>query len=135
MPFNSLNNYFNVDDNILEPSRAEVTDIEVLSDEDDTVNDYRETRKVLHNLIKNGEEAIQEALMIAKASEKHTAFEAVSNMIKNVADVTDKLIDLQKKMRELEQETSKSNNTVNQAFFVGSTAELQKLLKDSLKNE
>ena len=66
---------------------------------------------------------------VAQEGQQPRAFEVVSQLIKNVADTTDKLVDLQQKMKNLEAEDSKGPSTVNNALFVGSTAELQKLLK------
>jgi hypothetical protein len=85
----------------------------------------------LHNLIMKGQEAVDGILDVARASDHPRAYEVAGQLIKNVADTADKLIDLQKKMKELDtDETKKSGpSTVNNTMFVGSAAELQKMLK------
>ena len=76
-----------------------------------------------------GQEAVDGILDVARASDHPRAYEVAGQLIKHVADTTDKLIDLQGKMKELDKEEKKGPSTVNNALFVGSTAELQKLLK------
>ena len=96
----------------------------------DSVRDYEYTRGNLYSLIEKGQEALDSIMEVAQEGQQPRAFEVVSQLIKNVADTTDKLIDLQQKMKNLEAEDSKGPSTVNNALFVGSTAELQKLLKN-----
>ena len=79
---------------------------------------------------KKGQEALDSIMEVAQEGQQPRAFEVVSQLIKNVADTTDKLVDLQQKMKNLEAEDPKGSSTVNNALFVGSTAELQKLLKN-----
>ena len=107
---------------------------------DDITNDYEYTRGNLYSIIEKGQEAINGILELAQESEMPRAYEVAGQLIKNVSDATDKLIDLQKKMHDLEQDTKKqSPTTVNNALFVGSTAELSKLLStkqfDNIQNE
>jgi len=94
--------------------------------------DYEYTRGNLYSLIEKGQEALDRIMEVAEDGQQPRAFEVVSQLIKNVADTTDKLIDLQLKMRDLNQEQAKGPSTVNNALFVGSTAELQKLLKKGM---
>ncbi len=94
--------------------------------------DYEYTRGNLYSLIEKGQEALDSIMEVAEDGQQPRAFEVVSQLIKNVADTTDKLIDLQLKMRDLNQEQAKGPSTVNNALFVGSTAELQKLLKKGM---
>ena len=81
-------------------------------------------------MIEKGQEALDRIMEVAEDGQQPRAFEVVSQLIKNVADTTDKLVDLQQKMKNLEAEDPKGPSTVNNALFVGSTAELQKLLKN-----
>ena len=96
---------------------------------DNRTLDYEYTRGNLYSLIEKGQEALDRIMEVAEDGQQPRAFEVVSQLIKNVADTTDKLVDLQQKMKNLEAEDPKGPSTVNNALFVGSTAELQKLLK------
>ena len=100
------------------------------SQEDDVRHDYETARAQMHNLVSKGQEAVDGILEVAQSSDHPRAYEVAALMIKNVADTTDKLVDLQQKMKNLEAEDPKGPSTVNNALFVGSTAELQKLLKN-----
>ena len=101
-------------------------------DKTDIRNDYENTRGNLYSIIEKGQEAINGILELAQESEMPRAYEVAGQLIKSVSDATDKLMDLQKKVKEVnEEEKSKGPNTVNNALFVGSTAELQKILKSS----
>ncbi len=97
---------------------------------DDIEKDYEYTRGNLYSIIEKGQEAINGILELAQESEMPRAYEVAGQLIKSVADATDKLMDLQKKLKDVnEEQESKGPTTVNNALFVGSTAELQKLLK------
>ena len=102
---------------------------EIKKKKDDQTIDYEYTRGNLYSLIEKGQEALDSIMEVAQEGQQPRAFEVVSQLIKNVADTTDKLVDLQQKMKNLEAEDPKGPSTVNNALFVGSTAELQKLLK------
>ena len=98
--------------------------------------DYEYTRGNLYSIIEKGQEAINGILELAQESEMPRAYEVAGQLIKSVSDATDKLMDLQKKLKDVEEETKqKGPNTVNNALFVGSTAELQKLLKNGLPKD
>ena len=100
---------------------------------DDIEKDYEYTRGNLYSIIEKGQEAINGILELAQESEMPRAYEVAGQLIKSVSDATDKLMDLQKKLKDVEEETKqKGPTTVNNAMFVGSTAELQKLLKSQL---
>ena len=99
---------------------------------DNSTLDYEYTRGNLYSLIEKGQEALDRIMEVAEDGQQPRAFEVVSQLIKNVADTTDKLIDLQLKMKDLDEEKAKGPSTVNNALFVGSTAELQKLLKKGM---
>ena len=100
----------------------------VEKDKKDSTRDYEYTRGNLYSLIEKGQEALDSIMEVAQEGQQPRAFEVVSQLIKNVADTTDKLVDLQQKMKNLEAEDPKGPSTVNNALFVGSTAELQKML-------
>ena len=100
------------------------------TDTPDIQQDYETSRAQLHNLVMKGQEAVDGILDVARASDHPRAYEVAATTIKSVADTADKLIDLQKKMKELDAEDKKSGpSTVNNTMFVGSTADLQKMLK------
>ena len=102
---------------------------------DDIKKDYDYTRGNLYSLIEKGQEAINGILELAQESEMPRAYEVAGQLIKSVADATDKLMDLQKKLKDIEGEkVSKGPTTVNNALFVGSTAELSKILKQGFLN-
>ena len=98
----------------------------------DIEKDYKYTRGQLYSIIEKVQEAINGILELAQESEMPRAYEAAGQLIKNVADATDKLMDLQKKLKDVnEEKESKVPTTVNNSLFVGSTAELQKFLKQN----
>ena len=98
---------------------------------DDVDKDYEYTRGNLYSLIEKGQEAIDGILELAQETEQPRAYEVAGQLIKNVADATDKLLDLQKKLKDVNEENNKSTtNVTNNSLFVGSTAELQKMLKN-----
>jgi hypothetical protein len=101
---------------------------------DDPQKDYEYSRGQLYNLIDKGQEAISGILELAQESGHPRAYEVAGQLIKSVGDVTDKLIDLQKKMKDLDAPQKNGPTTVNNALFVGSTAELSKLIKQGLLN-
>ena len=101
---------------------------------EDPEKDYEYTRGQLYDLIEKGQEAVQGALEVAQESGNPRAFEVAVNAMKQVSDMTDKLIDLQKKMKELDAPIKGAGpTTVNNTMFVGSTSDLQKMLKDMSK--
>ena len=112
---------------IQKPDRLTKNDIE---------KDYEYTRGNLYSIIEKGQEAINGILELAQESEMPRAYEVAGQLIKSVSDATDKLMDLQKKLKDVEEEKqSKGPNTVNNALFVGATAELAKLLKNGVNEE
>ena len=110
---------------IQKPDRLTKNDIE---------KDYEYTRGNLYSIIEKGQEAINGILELAQDSEMPRAYEVAGQLIKSVSDATDKLMDLQKKLKDVEEETKiKGPSTVNNALFVGSTSELAKLLKNGIE--
>jgi hypothetical protein len=108
-------------------------DIEKAEVPDDPQKDYEYTRGNLYSLIEKGQEAINGILELAQESGHPRAYEVAGQLIKSVGDVSDKLMDLQKKMKDLDA-PQKGPTTVNNSLFVGSTAELSKLIKQGLLN-
>ena len=109
---------------------VEIGDIKpIKSDKEDLDRDYEYTRGQLYSLIEKGQEAIDGIMEISQESGSARAYEVTGQIIKSVADATDKLLDLQKKVKDIKEPKDKSPNNVTNALFVGSTAELQKLLK------
>ena len=92
--------------------------------------DYEYQRQQFYNLVEKGTNAVEGILELAKESEHPRAYEVAGNLIKQVAEVTEKLGDLQEKMRKLKEVPNNAPKSVTNALFVGSTAELQKMLKD-----
>jgi len=97
---------------------------------DDIDKDYEYTRGNLYSIIEKGQEAINGILELAQESEMPRAYEVAGQLIKSVSDATDKLMDLQKKLKDVEEEkVAKGPSNVTNALFVGSTADLAKLIK------
>ena len=98
--------------------------------EDRAENDYEYARQNLKKIIETGNMALQELSSIASTSESPRAFEVVAQMVKNLSDTNKDLLELQKKLKTLKAEEEKNSpNNVTNALFVGSTSELQKLIK------
>ncbi len=130
--FDKLNETFNVVDEVEIISSERESVLEKISIEsDDIKKDYEYTRGNLYSLIEKGQEAINGILELAQETEAPRAYEVAGQLIKNVADATDKLLELQKKLKDIEEENPRGPTTVNNALFVGSTAELSKLLKQN----
>ena len=136
--FDQLDDAFNVATEVVTealPAKVEKQKPDRLT-KDDIEKDYEYTRGNLYSIIEKGQEAINGILELAQESEMPRAYEVAGQLIKSVSDATDKLMDLQKKLKDVEEETKvKGPNTVNNALFVGSTAELQKLLKNGLPKD
>lgn len=125
----------NLEDNMEELLNMDVEHVEkpnlpkVKSKEDDQQKDYEYTRAELYSLIDQGQEAVKGALEVAQESGHPRAYEVAVAAMKHVADMTEKLQDLHKKMKDLDEEIKGPKNVTNNAMFVGSTTELQKMLK------
>ena len=98
-------------------------------DVEDVDADYEYQRENFYNLIERGQDAITGILDLARESETPRSYEVAGNLIKQVAEVNEKLVDLQLKMQKLKEVPSNAPKNVTNALFVGSTAELQKMLK------
>ena len=102
---------------------------------DDIEKDYQYTRAQLYSLVEKGQEALNGILELAGESASPRAYEVAGQIIKSVGDTTDKLADLQKKVKDLDEDAVKApSNVTNNALFVGSTSELSKMLKDGVLN-
>ena len=133
--FNELNETFNVTGEMMPPEKKEVEKIQPKSSSaDDIKKDYEYTRGNLYSIIEKGQEAINGALELAQETEQARGYEVVGQLIKSVSDATDKLMELQKRLKDVEEEKTKGPTNVTNALFVGSTAELQKLIKKQDKN-
>ena len=107
------------EDKVIEDSKNEIK------------KDYEYTRGNLYSIIEKGQEALNGVLELAQESDQPRAYEVAGQLIKNVSDATDKLLDLQKKLKDLEEDkTQKGPTTVNNALFVGSTTEVLKMIKN-----
>ena len=136
--FDSLNDTFNTDDGVEVDAivKAENSELQKSQTRAENVEkDYDYTRGNLYSLIEKGQEAINGIMEVAGETASPRAYEVAGQLIKSVADTTDKLADLHKKVKDIEADNPKTQSTVtNNALFVGSTAELQKMLKDGMLN-
>ena len=135
--FDKLNETFNVEvDNTGEmPNKLSKITNEPPKGDTDVNDDYQYSRAQLYSLVEKGQEAIQGALDVAQNTDHPRAYEVAGNLIKNIADIADKLLDTQKKLKDIEEEKPKGPSTVNNSVFVGSTAELQKILKQKMSDK
>jgi len=135
--FESINQTFNIEPAIDVVSNSEIVESskepeQTSLNKNDIKSDYEYTRSNLYSLIEKGQEAINGILELAQESEMPRAYEVAGQLIKNVGDVTDKLMELQKKLKDVESESiAKGPTNVTNALFVGSTAELAKLIKNN----
>ena len=126
-----LDNVLGITD-VVETRTSQVTLPEVIPPQvtsEDVDNDYKYQRENFYRLVERGQDAIDGILELAKESEHPRSYEVAGQLIKNVADVTEKLGDLQEKMKKLKEVPNTAPKNVTNALFVGSTAELQKMLK------
>ena len=101
----------------------------------DVDQDYDYTRANLYSLIEKGQESLNGVLEVAGETASPRAYEVAGQIIKSVADTTDKLMELQKKVKEVDEDKKQTtNNVTNNALFVGSTSELSKMLKQGILN-
>ena len=128
-PFEGLDKTFGTEPSELKKHVEKVKPSLKKSEQEDIVKDYEASRAQLHNLVMKGQEAVDGILDVARASDHPRACEVAGQLIKNVGDVADKLIDLQLKIKELDKEEKKGPTNVTNAMFVGSTSDLQKMLK------
>ena len=132
--FDKIDEALNIESSIVESKPIKPVPPKV--EKDDVKKDYEYTRANLYSLIEKGQEAINGIMELAGESASPRAYEVAGQLIKSVADTTDKLADLQKKLKDLEEDNTKKgpSNVTNNALFVGSTSELSKLLKQGFLN-
>ncbi len=134
--FDSIEEALNVDTEVVENDKIQPRKNQLeKSDKNDSEKDYEYSRANLYSLVEKGQEAVNGILELAQESDSARAYEVAATTIKAVADTTDKLIDLQQKMKDLEQDPNKGPTNVTNALFVGSTAELSKLIKNQNKDD
>ena len=133
--FGEIEKSLNVETSIVKPDNVKQELPNVVLKKNDVEKDYKYTRGQLYSLIEKGQEAINGIMEVAGESASPRAYEVAGQLIKSVADSTDKLMDLQKKMKDIDEDSTKTqNNVTNNALFVGSTSELSKLLKQGILN-
>lgn len=140
--FDSIDEALNVESEIVKAPKthdlSEVNDVKVEKVErNDRASDYEYSRAQLYSLIEKGQEAVNGALELANEGDSGRNFEVALNGVKTISEVTEKLIDLQKKMKDLDevQVTNNQTNVTNNSVFVGSTTELQKMIKQGMLNK
>ena len=130
--YDSLNDTFNTDGSVEVDAIVKAEEVTKVNE---VKKDYDYTRGNLYSLIEKGQEAINGIMEVAGETASPRAYEVAGQLIKSVADTTDKLADLHKKVKDIEEDNPKKQNTVtNNALFVGSTSELSKMLKDGMLN-
>ena len=130
--YDSLNDTFYTDGSVEVDAIVKADEVTKV---DEVKKDYDYTRGNLYSLIEKGQEAINGIMEVAGETASPRAYEVAGQLIKSVADTTDKLADLHKKVKDIEEDNPKNQSTVtNNALFVGSTSELSKMLKDGMLN-
>lgn len=138
MSFEDIDKALDIETTPIKSEIVKTEPVEIKKESPDQIQkDYEYSRGQLYSIIEKGQEAINGILELAQESDSPRAYEVAGQLIKNVGDVTDKLIDLQKKMKDINQEQKGSapTNVTNNAVFLGSTAELQKFLKSSMNGD
>ena len=143
--FDSIDEALNVESEIVRAPKTHdlvnVSDDEIQSEEptmSDKQKDYEYVRGNLYALIEKGQEAVNGALELAQEGDSARSFEVAINGVKSIAEVSEKLLDLQKKIKDIDAEVVNNNqtNVTNNSVFVGSTSDLQKMIKEGiLKNQ
>lgn len=136
----SLSEIFNTEQmnnfEVIPAEQVEEADSETVHTSDKIETDYDESRDNLKDLLKSGKDALELALTVARQSEHPRAFEVVGNLIKQLADVNQQLMDVHQQKRKLEEPSkTQTKQTTNNAIFVGSTADLSKMIKNMTKGE
>jgi len=129
MSSKKIDKALNTSSEIVDVTPVEKTKPERLT-KDDVEKDYDYTRANLYSLIEKGQETLNGIMELAEETSSPRAYEVAGQLLKTVADNAEKLIDLQKKIKDIDEEKSGPSHVTNNAMFVGSTAELQKMLKD-----
>ena len=131
--YESIDKALNISETDIVPTKK-VSPPKEVSKINEIEKDYEYTRANLYSIIEKGQEAINGIMEVAGESASPRAYEVAGQIIKSVADTTDKLMELQKKVKEIDEDNHKTtNNVTNNAVFVGSTSELSKMLKQGFK--
>ena len=133
--YESIDKALNISDSDIVPTKKETLRKEDTPKKNEVEKDYEYSRANLYSIIEKGQEAINGIMEVAGESASPRAYEVAGQLIKSVADTTDKLMDLQKKVKDVNEDAPKTNNVTNNALFVGSTSELSKILKSGLNKE
>ena len=133
--FEGLDEAFETVADIVPPEEPQKKKPPVRLEQDDIEKDYEYARANLYQLVDKGQEAINGALDLAMSSDHPRAYEVAGQLIKHVGDVADKIMGLQKDTKSVKEEKAKGPTNVTNALFVGSTADLQKMLKDASKKK
>jgi len=140
--FDNLDETFNVEETMKPVVEVESVEVESSIDKfekvsEDIRKDYEYSRGNLYSIIEKGQEALNGVIELAQETELPRAYEVAGQLIKSVSDATEKLIDLQKKLKDIQSDDKKKGPTsvTNNALFIGSTAELSKLLKQQKEDE
>ena len=132
--YESIDKALNISDTDIIPAKKETLRKEDAPKKNEVEKDYEYTRANLYSIIEKGQEAINGIMEVAGESASPRAYEVAGQLMKSVADTTDKLMDLQKKVKDVNEDAPKTNNVTNNALFVGSTSELSKMLKKGFLN-
>ena len=132
--YESIDKALNISDSDIVPTKKETLRKEDTPKKNEVEKDYEYSRANLYSIIEKGQEAINGIMEVAGESASPRAYEVAGPLIKSVADTTDKLMDLQKKVKDVNEDAPKTNNVTNNALFVGSTSELSKMLKKGFLN-
>ena len=132
--YESIDEALNISDSDIVPTKKETLKKEDTPKKNEVEKDYEYSRPNLYSIIEKGQEAINGIMEVAGESASRRAYEVAGQLIKSVADTTDKLMDLQKKVKDVNEDAPKTNNVTNNALFVGSTSELSKMLKKGFLN-
>ena len=132
--YESIDKALNISDTDIVPTKKETLRKEDTPKKNEVEKDYEYSRANLYSIIEKGQEAINGIMEVAGESASPRAYEVAGQLIKSVADTTDKLMDLQKKVKDVNEDAPKTNNVTNNSLFVGSTSELSKMLKKGFLN-
>ena len=132
--YESIDKALNISDSDIVPTKKETLRKEDTPKKNEVEKDYEYSRANLYSIIEKGQEAINGIMEVAGESASPRAYEVAGQRIKSVADTTAKLMDLQKKVKDVNEDAPKTNNVTNNALFVGSTSELSKMLKKGFLN-
>ena len=132
--YDPIDKALNISNTDIVPSKKQSPRKDEIAKINEVEKDYEYTRANLYSIIEKGQEAINGIMEVAGESASPRAYEVAGQLIKSVADTTDKLMDLQKKVKDVNEDAPKTNNVTNNALFVGSTSELSKVLKKGFLN-